>query len=311
MSSLSEHQLDQLRQHTNQLNNYLQQISGYAQRCVSLVQTVPLAKNYLGNVVESANAAGDLAQSLLEALYNFDVVEEGAKPATGASPPTEPPVAKPAPVERAPKPPEIVVADSGSEEEPQETHMPPRGGPSPDDPVVRLRTADLPAVEDERPQQPSPEPKQQPVEQPRAKPATAAALPPDLPVENPTGEKEMIMLVDDDEHVLLLAKMILVEADYKIVMAQNGLEALQLYQKAASVIELVILDYAMPIMDGSEVFEELRLINPRAQVLLSSGFTEQSKLNQMLSKGLRGFLPKPYTREKMLLQVRSAIDSSR
>jgi DNA-binding NarL/FixJ family response regulator len=58
------------------------------------------------------------------------------------------------------------------------------------------------------------------------------------------------------------------------------------------------------------VFEELKAINPRVNVVLSSGFAEQSKIGVMLAQGLRGFIPKPYTREKLLEQVQSAIEPS-
>jgi DNA-binding NarL/FixJ family response regulator len=45
-------------------------------------------------------------------------------------------------------------------------------------------------------------------------------------------------------------------------------------------------------------------------VVLSSGFAEQNKIGAMLAKGLRGFMPKPYTREKLLEQVKSTIEAS-
>jgi CheY-like chemotaxis protein len=51
------------------------------------------------------------------------------------------------------------------------------------------------------------------------------------------------------------------------------------------------------------------MINPQVPVVLSSGFTEQDKLKWMLAKGLRGFIPKPYTQQKLLLQVRSTLDA--
>jgi DNA-binding NarL/FixJ family response regulator len=64
-------------------------------------------------------------------------------------------------------------------------------------------------------------------------------------------------------------------------------------------------------MDGSEVFDALREIKPQVAVMLSSGFAEQEKVRAMLSQGLRGFLPKPYTQEKLLSQVRSTLDAIR
>lgn len=119
------------------------------------------------------------------------------------------------------------------------------------------------------------------------------------------------MVVDDEEHVLLLVKMMLVEAGYRVIAAKDGFQAISIYKKLSTQIDLVVLDYILPIMDGSEVFAELRAINPRVNVMLSSGFAEQTKVNQMLANGLRGFIPKPYTQEKLLLQIRSAIDSNR
>ena len=67
----------------------------------------------------------------------------------------------------------------------------------------------------------------------------------------------------------------------------------------------------MPLMDGSDVFTELLEINPKVPVVLSSGFAEQERLRGMLAKGLRGFIPKPYTQEKLLTEVRSTLDTLR
>ncbi|HTG45863.1 MAG TPA: response regulator, partial [Verrucomicrobiae bacterium] len=69
-------------------------------------------------------------------------------------------------------------------------------------------------------------------------------------------------------------------------------------------------DFFLPVMDGDAVFDELRLLNPDVVVVLSSGFAEQSKLGNMLAQGLKGFIPKPYTREKLLEQVRSTIEAA-
>ena len=76
-------------------------------------------------------------------------------------------------------------------------------------------------------------------------------------------------------------------------------------------IALVILDFFLPIMDGDAVFDELRSLNPNINVVLSSGFAEQSKISAMLAQGLRGFIPKPYTSEKLIAQVRSILDAGR
>jgi CheY-like chemotaxis protein len=128
-------------------------------------------------------------------------------------------------------------------------------------------------------------------------------------IANPEGARELIMIVDDEDFVTLLAQRVLTDEGYRVVTARDGFQALDIYKKLQSQIELVILDFTMPIMDGAEVFSELRMINPQVPVVLSSGFTEQDKLKWMLAKGLRGFIPKPYTQQKLLLQVRSTLDA--
>jgi CheY-like chemotaxis protein len=131
----------------------------------------------------------------------------------------------------------------------------------------------------------------------------------DVRIANAEGPRELILIVDDEDFVTLLAQRVLTDEGYRVVTARDGFQALDIYKKLQDEIQLVILDFTMPIMDGSEVFSELRMINPQVPVVLSSGFTEQDKLKWMLAKGLRGFIPKPYTQQKLLLQVRSTLDA--
>ena len=144
-------------------------------------------------------------------------------------------------------------------------------------------------------------------------PAQAAPSPEfaDIKVANPNGPKELIMIVDDEAFVTLLALRVLTDDGYRVITARDGFECLNIYKRLRDKISLIIMDFTMPIMDGSEVFDELRIINPRVCVVLSSGFTEQEKLRGMLAKGLRGFIPKPYTQQKLLLQVRTTLDTLR
>jgi CheY-like chemotaxis protein len=147
------------------------------------------------------------------------------------------------------------------------------------------------------------EPERQPVYNPSDSPAI------DVKIANPQGQRELILIVDDEDFVTLLAQRVLTDEGYRVVTARDGFQALDIYKKLQNEVQLVILDFTMPIMDGAEVFNELRMINPQVPVVLSSGFTEQDKLKWMLAKGLRGFIPKPYTQQKLLLQVRSTIDA--
>ncbi len=131
----------------------------------------------------------------------------------------------------------------------------------------------------------------------------------DVKIANPVGERELVMIVDDEDLVTMLAQRVLADEGYRVVTARDGFQAIEIYRKLRDQISLVILDFTMPVMDGSDVFHELLEINPKVPVVLSSGFAEQDRLRAMLAKGLRGFIPKPYTQQKLLAQIRATLDA--
>ena len=131
----------------------------------------------------------------------------------------------------------------------------------------------------------------------------------DVKIHNPMGSRELVMIVDDEDFVTMLAQRVLTDEGYRVVTAKDGFAAIETYRKLKDQIALIILDFTMPAMDGSDVFNELLTINPRVPVVLSSGFAEQERLRTMLARGLRGFIPKPYTHQKLLDQIRSVLDT--
>ena len=136
-------------------------------------------------------------------------------------------------------------------------------------------------------------------------------IPPEIPVLNSKGNREYVLIIEDDADIRNLAADMLAEEGYKLILASDGLVALDIYRKIGSLIGLIILDFFLPVLDGDAVFDELRAINPKVNVVLSSGLAEREKVSAMLAQGLRGFIPKPYTREKLLEQVRTALDAAR
>jgi CheY-like chemotaxis protein len=165
------------------------------------------------------------------------------------------------------------------------------------------------------PSEAAPEPEKTRAEEPVGLAKTPAAkpssIPADIKVLNEKGNRELILLVEDELEIAELASAMLTDEGYQVILARDGFEALRIYQQISKQIGLVILDFFLPVMDGDAVFDELRALNPDVAVVLSSGFAEQGKLGNMLAQGLRGFIPKPYTREKLLEQVRSTLDSAR
>lgn len=129
-----------------------------------------------------------------------------------------------------------------------------------------------------------------------------------LEISNIAGDRELILIVDDEPNVCLLAQMILCEQGYKVITAYDGNQALDLFDKIGRHVGLVILDFIIPGRDGEAIFYQLKQRDPNVAVLLSSGYAEHPRLALMLAKGLAGFIAKPYSRQRLLDQVRSTLD---
>jgi len=168
-----------------------------------------------------------------------------------------------------------------------------------------------PAFEEKPTRNSRPEPKREAHADKEAAASGGNGVPVGTRVKNPNGAREYILLVEDEPDVADVASDMLAEEGYRVVIAHDGFEALKIYEKMGKQVGLVILDYFLPVIDGDAVFEELQSINPKVDVVLSSGFAEQSKIGSMLAQGLRGFIPKPYGRAKLLEQVRSTLDAAR
>jgi len=79
-----------------------------------------------------------------------------------------------------------------------------------------------------------------------------------------------------------------------VLTAEDGREGVELFRARADEIVCVLLDLAMPHMDGEQAFRELRRIRPDVRVVMSSGYNEQEVTQQFVGKGLAGFIQKPY-----------------
>jgi CheY-like chemotaxis protein len=169
-----------------------------------------------------------------------------------------------------------------------------------------------PPAADEKPSRATRRPEQKPDSRAEKETETSSnGVPAGTRIKNANGEREYLLLVEDEPDVADVASEMLADEGYRVVIAHDGFEALKIYEQMRKQIGLVILDYFLPVIDGDAVFEELKTINPQVNVVLSSGFAEQSKVGSMLAQGLRGFIPKPYGRAKLLEQVRSTLDAAR
>jgi len=128
----------------------------------------------------------------------------------------------------------------------------------------------------------------------------------EIPAKMQTGTGN-VLLIDDEDVVRDMAAQVLEKYGYRVVSCQNGLEAAEYYQENLEKIDLVILDMTMPKMSGRETFLAMRTVNPQVRVLLSSGFSSDGEVQELLNIGAKGFLQKPYRVAELLAKVKKTI----
>jgi DNA-binding NtrC family response regulator len=96
---------------------------------------------------------------------------------------------------------------------------------------------------------------------------------------------------------------------HKVLLAENGRDALSIYREQKDEIVLVLLDMVMPEMDGEDTFLRLRELDPDVRVLLSSGYMVEDKARRLMTKGARGFIQKPYTLDALAEEMAQALGS--
>ncbi|UCD57663.1 MAG: response regulator, partial [Candidatus Hydrogenedentota bacterium] len=127
--------------------------------------------------------------------------------------------------------------------------------------------------------------------------------------EAPHSGSELILVVDDEESILFLTRDVLETHGYTALLAEGGEEAVEIYKKHNANIDLVILDMVMPKMGGLETFLQLKKLNPKVKAILSTGYSQNGKAQEILDNGARGFLQKPYQVNALLSKVRSVLDA--
>ncbi|HOS98763.1 MAG TPA: response regulator, partial [Deltaproteobacteria bacterium] len=104
-----------------------------------------------------------------------------------------------------------------------------------------------------------------------------------------------ILVVDDDETIRTIARVILQECGYEVLEACNGSEGVEIFLEKHHRIAAVLLDMVMPELSGKETFEALKRIDPAVRVLISSGFKNDDRVKKVLAMGAADFIQKPFT----------------
>jgi CheY-like chemotaxis protein len=118
--------------------------------------------------------------------------------------------------------------------------------------------------------------------------------------ELPVGHGELVLVVDDEEAIREITKGTLETFGYKVLTASDGTEAVALYAAHKQDVRVVLTDMMMPFMDGPATIRALQKLDPQVKIIAASGLAANEKAAEAASAGVKTFLPKPYTAEKLL-----------
>jgi len=120
---------------------------------------------------------------------------------------------------------------------------------------------------------------------------------------------ETILIIDDETILTETGETMLNELGYTVLTANDGKTGIATYTEHPQKIDLVILDMIMPKMSGNATFTQLKAIDPEVKVLVSSGYGVDGKASELLKRGCRGFIQKPFNLMELSKKVREAIES--
>ena len=123
----------------------------------------------------------------------------------------------------------------------------------------------------------------------------------------PKGD-ETILIVDDQETIWDYLIEALQTLGYSVLLAENGLDAVEIYRNNPKQIDLILLDMIMPKLGGHKTFLQIKEIDPDVCVLLSSAYVSEDEVHDLLSQGANGFLAKPHRLPQVTAEIRRVLD---
>jgi PAS domain S-box-containing protein len=126
----------------------------------------------------------------------------------------------------------------------------------------------------------------------------------------PAGGRETILLVDDEDFLRSLGEQVLGLYGYVVLTAADADEAIAIFEQGHERIDLVILDLIMPGKSGYQCMERLVEINPRARIIVASGYVEMEGWGSEQLSHARFIVRKPYEMRDLLRLIRKALDDN-
>jgi two-component system, cell cycle sensor histidine kinase and response regulator CckA len=106
--------------------------------------------------------------------------------------------------------------------------------------------------------------------------------------------KGVVLMIEDEEHIRIVFRDAMFDEGVLVVGAATGEEGVSFYRDHHEEIGLVVLDLSLPGINGEVVFGQLKVIDPKVKVVISSGFPAEDVMKKFEGTGVIGYLQKPY-----------------
>jgi CheY-like chemotaxis protein len=120
-----------------------------------------------------------------------------------------------------------------------------------------------------------------------------------------------VLVVDDEPILRTLAQAILERSGYRVLLAEDGREAVEVFRLNAATITAILLDMTMPVMSGPEAFHLIRAIRADVPIVVSTGYGEGAMRGLFDAGSATGFLQKPYTAALLCERIRTTSQAGR
>jgi len=116
-----------------------------------------------------------------------------------------------------------------------------------------------------------------------------------------------VLIADDEKYIRDLTTKMLNISGYKVHLARNGREAIEVFIKKKDEISCILMDLTMPELDGKEALTEIRKIDPDIPIIITSGYCEHDIISKFSNEKISGFLQKPYNLEDIISAIEDAV----
>lgn len=139
-----------------------------------------------------------------------------------------------------------------------------------------------------------------------------SAKQPATPAATALSSGHTVLVIDDDAVLLELMYAVLSAAGFNVLTSTRGTKGLEMLHQAAGKVQVVLLDYQMPVMTGAQILPTVRRLAPAAKVLGVSGVAPED-LPPEFRDGVDKLLSKPFTRNDLIAAIEAllATDTAR